>query len=613
MIRYDIDCIFIYRYMATSDLATELNDPELRFHDSYLERQVSEVIIKQLEDPSGDISGLANKCLGLFINVSRTERLPEIISTLAAGHMQGKKEEQRDVAAIGLKTVVTQLSPDRSEFLVKHATPLLITGLSSTHQDVVASTMDILGELTLRFGSQLTDADSIKSALLPELDQSRAGIRKKAIQCLAALAKSLSESSMSSLVSLTCGKLENGSLKPEAARTYVQLLGALCRETGHVFGVFVPTTLPCLMCTLDGAEETDDELREYCLHVLDCLVSRCDDKETKPFLLDPILHCALRYLTYDPNYADMEEDDEIDEDSNDDDEEMEADREEEGSEEVSEEAYSDDEDTSWKVRRSAARLLTSIISHCHDQLSEVYPRAARVLTSRFKEREETVKTEICAAYIELLKQVSSSKRRVDVDIVARMRKDTAHTVKALSKQLRERGAKTRAAACSVLLELAKAVPQETGRQLPKVIPGIAAALHDKSASSTSLEIPALLFLRHAFSGQTDGLHCAACIPSIAPAIFQAAGDRYYKVSAEAIRVTKQLVKVMRPDPLQPVNDPKLLDIVQPLSECVIIRLRAQDQDHEVKEAAIACIAEVVARLGDMLGSGNSQQVCEHSD
>ena len=42
--------------------------------------------------------------------------------------------------------------------------------------------------------------------------------------------------------------------------------------------------------------------------------------------------------------------------------------------------------------------------------------------------------------------------------------------------------------------------------------------------------------------------------ALAPPVFAAAGERYYKVSAEALRVCEQLVRVIRPDataPLQP--------------------------------------------------------------
>ncbi|VFQ91185.1 unnamed protein product [Cuscuta campestris] len=51
-----------YRYMATSDLLNELNKEGFKL-DADLEAKVSNVVIQQLDDAAGDVSGLAVKCL----------------------------------------------------------------------------------------------------------------------------------------------------------------------------------------------------------------------------------------------------------------------------------------------------------------------------------------------------------------------------------------------------------------------------------------------------------------------------------------------------------------------------------------------------------------------
>jgi hypothetical protein len=59
-----------------------------------------------------------------------------------------------------------------------------------------------------------------------------------------------------------------------------------------------------------------------------------------------------------------------------------------------EEEWSDDEDTSWKVRRAAAKAVSAVVTHYPDLLAEVYPQVAPVLLPRFREREETVKQDV---------------------------------------------------------------------------------------------------------------------------------------------------------------------------------------------------------------------------
>ena len=97
-----------------------------------------------------------------------------------------------------------------------------------------------------------------------------------------------------------------------------------------------------------------------------------------------------------------------------------------------------------------------------------------------------------------------------------------------------------------------------------------------------------------------------CAAALGPALFAATSDRYYKVSAEALRACVHLVRVIRPVLSEPVA-PGLQPLVEPLFVATTGRLAAQDQDQEVKEAAIACAATLVASLGDHL-PGQVQQV-----
>lgn len=69
-------------------------------------------------------------------------------------------------------------------------------------------------------------------------------------------------------------------------------------------------------------------------------------------------------------------------------------------------SYSDDDDESWKIRRSAAKLIAALISTRIDLLVDFYKTAAPVLVTRFSEREESVRLEVLAAFEALLKQTA---------------------------------------------------------------------------------------------------------------------------------------------------------------------------------------------------------------
>lgn len=85
---------------------------------------------------------------------------------------------------------------------------------------------------------------------------------------------------------------------------------------------------------------------------------------------------CLEYVTYDPNYNYEQEDGGADDGA------MET--EEEEADEDGEDEYSDDDDMSWKVRRSAAKCLEAVISTRRDMLGELYTTVSPALILRFK-------------------------------------------------------------------------------------------------------------------------------------------------------------------------------------------------------------------------------------
>lgn len=70
----------------------------------------------------------------------------------------------------------------------------------------------------------------------------------------------------------------------------------------------------------------------------------------------------------------------------------------------SDDEYSDDDDMSWKVRRSSVKCLETVISSRRDLLVDLYGSVCPTLVSCFKEREENVRTDIFLAFVALLRQ-----------------------------------------------------------------------------------------------------------------------------------------------------------------------------------------------------------------
>ncbi|GLI69131.1 hypothetical protein VaNZ11_013686 [Volvox africanus] len=605
-----------FRYMATSDLLHELQK-EFFKADAELEKKLCAVVLNQLEDPSGDISNLAVSCLGCLVRKVADVRAEDMVRQLCekvagAGPASGgssaaskARDAQREISAIGLKALIKELAGGAStgmgssSQLANSASTIIagrMLGGLAVHKDdseVVSQVLDILTELILRFGGLLVAEHSrIRDALLGALGEGRMVMRKKSLQGLAALSVFLNDDTLEGVVSFLLTALQAPNIKPDYARTYIQAVGQISRAVGYRFGRYLSTAVPLVITFCNKAAEGDDELREHCLQALEGFVQRCPH-DTRP-QMDAVQSTALRYLRYDPNFAaddggddedDMGEDEDADDDGDGDDGE-----------------YSDDEDMSWKVRRAATRIISALVSRYPDALPMLYRASMSELVARFdREREEGVKADIFGAVSEMLAQVGATADRYTPgepnSPTSLLAGDVASIVRASAKQLRDKSPKTRVGVFGVLRQLLAVQAPFVAGQVDALIPGLLAALNDKS-SNTGLKIEALSFLRQTIAATPPSIF-QLHTKQLSSAVFSCVSERYYKVAAEALRVCEALVGVLRPDPASPVP-PAQASFVGPLYSAIMARLSATDQDQEVKECAISAMAAAAARLGDCL-------------
>uniref|UniRef100_A0A674JTK8 Cullin associated and neddylation dissociated 1 n=1 Tax=Terrapene triunguis TaxID=2587831 RepID=A0A674JTK8_9SAUR len=512
--------------------------------------------------------------------------------------MLSDKEQLRDISSIGLKTVIGELPPASSGSALAANVCKKITGrLTSAiakQEDVSVQleALDIMADMLSRQGGLLVNFHpSILTCLLPQLTSPRLAVRKRTIIALGHLVMSCGNIVFVDLIEHLLTELsKNDSMS--TTRTYIQCIAAISRQAGHRIGEYLEKIIPLVVkfCNVD-----DDELREYCIQAFESFVRRCP-KEVYPHV-STIINICLKYLTYDPNYNyDDEDEDEnaMDADGGDDDD------------QGSDDEYSDDDDMSWKVRRAAAKCLDAVVSTRHEMLPEFYKTVSPALIARFKEREENVKADVFHAYLSLLKQTRPVQSWLcDPDAMEQgetpltmLQSQVPNIVKALHKQMKEKSVKTRQCCFNMLTELVNVLPGALTQHIPVLVPGIIFSLNDKSSSS-NLKIDALsclyvILCNH--SPQVFHPHVQALVPPVVACV----GDPFYKITSEALLVTQQLVKVIRP-----LDQPSSFDAtpyIKDLFTCTIKRLKAADIDQEVKERAISCMGQIICSLGDNLGT-----------
>uniref|UniRef100_A0A8C3AI11 Cullin-associated and neddylation-dissociated 1 n=1 Tax=Cyclopterus lumpus TaxID=8103 RepID=A0A8C3AI11_CYCLU len=535
-----IKSVFLWRFMATNDLMTELQKDSIKLDDDS-ERKVVRMILKLLEDKNGEVQNLAVKCLGPLVSKVKEYQVETIVDTLCT-NMLSDKEQLRDISSIGLKTVIGELPPASSGSALAASVCKKITGrLTSAiakQEDVSVQleALDIMADMLCRQGGLLVNFHpSILSCLLPQLTSPRLAVRKRTIMALGHLVMSCGNLVFIDLIEHLLAELGRND-NMSTTRTYIQCTAAISRQAGHRIGEYLEKIIPLVVkfCNVD-----DDELREYCIQAFESFVRRCP-KEVYPHVPTVISIC-LRYLTYDPNYNFDDEDE--------DDNAMDAEQNDEDYQ-GSDDEYSDDDDMSWKVRRAAAKCLDAVVSTRHEMLPEFYRSVSPALVCRFKEREENVKADVFHAYLSLLKQTRPAQSWL-ADPDAMEQGDTPLTmlqsqvpmiVKALHKQLKEKSVKTRQCCFNMLTELVNVLPGALTAHIPVLIPGIIFSLNDKSSSS-NLKIDALSCL-HVIMVTHPAHAFHAHVPSLVPPVVACVGDPFYKITSEALLVTQQLVKII---------------------------------------------------------------------
>lgn len=156
-----------------------------------------------------------------------------------------------------------------------------------------------------------------------------------------------------------------------------------------------------------------DELQETALVTLEAFVAACN-QQLQPHLTNTAV-AALRFLKYDPNVAEMEDDEEMggtQDGGSEDDVTEEPDMDDDEFDDFEEEGgYSDVDDTSWKVRRCAAKVLYSLVSNYGRSQAlddaTLYQNITPALIARIgREREESVKLEVVSTLTALVRNTS---------------------------------------------------------------------------------------------------------------------------------------------------------------------------------------------------------------
>ncbi|CAG8442544.1 4300_t:CDS:10 [Funneliformis mosseae] len=568
-----------FRYMATNDLMNELQKDGFTLEES-TEKRVVQKVIKLMDDANGEVQNLAVKCLAPLVKKVREPQLQEIVDQLCSYTTQPGKEELRDIAGIGLKTVIVEIpsNPSASNVMLR-LIPRLLAQLEDTNAtyEVKMDTLDILSELLARFGHSVANNPQvqkrIQNVLVPLLGHSRPAFRKRTTVALGNLVTHTPDDLFNELVQQLLVEFGRAGEQNDKLKTLVQCTKSffVSRSSAPRLGKHLPQFLPLVIKNVDACD--DDELRENCLQV------SCN---------------TFHFMD-----------------------------------------YSDDDDISWKVRRSSSKVLAAIVGTRHELLSQLYQSVAPALVNRFKEREESVRVDVLQTFIVLLRQTlvyggeSYVTRENDHEPKRRraigpsesqespkqmLRNLVAKLSRNLSKQLLSKSIVTKQTGFVLLRELVTVLNGGLDNHLNTFIPAIENSLstssdvsHHHSSTNSNLKIETLSFLRQLFKVHPPQVF-HNYLDRLCRPIISSVEDKFYKITSEAFLVCIELVKVIRPIEynvqtktynVQTLN-PSFRSYILDIYNVTIARLSTTDADQEVKERSIMCLGVLISQCGDNL-------------
>lgn len=584
--------------MATSDLARELKSSHLVLDDFETDKIIS-AVLRQLNDSSGDISSLANTCLGILVGKVDAKHFDAMCAALL-DQMKGDKDGmRRDIAYLGVKTVIQNIGTQEharvtalgaAEFLG----PRLMACIVADKEEATLNGYDLLLVFLTQHGPVFPDMCAMADTCVREFDNARPGIRKKAMQCLGKMAASLPGKNFDGLCRkiLESMRQHPGTSAMNKVQTMMMAMSYIARGAGYRMDAHIQELLSLCFDFVGVALEDEDgvDLVESCLVVLELCVSKCSTR-TEHYMSD-IAKIAGRCIRYDPNYAadsDMEEDASlVDSDIGDQEEEEDEDYDDE-------DAFSDDDDSSWKVRRAASKLICTEVKQYSAHVSDLYDLLQPVLIKRaISEREETVRQDIFNSYLELLKVIDADSK--DEQLVQKFDRDAEDVVVKFARLIKKQTVQTKCCVYKTLDSMIVMRPVLFSLVLPKLSDDVVACLQEDSA--LSLQVQVLEFIEAGFDGM-PGPSNEQDLVKISEEVLECAKKKYFASAAIALKTCKRLVHLIRPDVSQPVS-PNLAGLVLPLFLTISNVLSLSDKPQEVKNAAIDCAAESLARMGDLL-------------
>ncbi|CAI2372344.1 unnamed protein product [Moneuplotes crassus] len=543
------------RYMGASDLCNLITS-EAGILDAERERKCIDAFIRQLDDNSTEVQGKAVQCLAKIASKIREDNLGNILSVVA-NCIITKDKDFRDIYCICCKSIMAEVTDPYAPTVISSCYPILQNGIKSDDEEVQEECSELLSELLKRFASQIIHDSSLikEKVILGYLfkilsSKSPYTLKKKVAYAIGCLSVVLSSSNIQALMENLVGSINDNMKDDSLLFYYILALSWVSRKIGYKLGGYLESLIMNLIKICDSldSENSNDQQNEIAEEALNCFVSlikHCPREIT--CYIDKLLKVAQEKMTYDPIYDyDIEDDADMDDEGEawDDEDEMDDDE-------------IQDDDTSWKVRRGSLNLIISVTTTRPEMLRALYSDVSTKLVTRFKERENKIKSLVFDTFSILLKTTNVEsfskdtledlepsigqmvKRRSSVE---ELYSQVPTIVQSLIKETNTKNVAVKISIIECLSQITNALREKLVPFFEDLLPIIKESVIDEN--NTAIIVPALTSLKSLLQYAKDEGSVKANAGVVLDIILASLKNDHFSVKAEGLLATSCFTKIL---------------------------------------------------------------------
>ena len=554
--------------------------------------------LKPTEDPNNESVEVKARTVKVFKNISIYLNDAEIIEVFnkIVVYIIDPKAQGKDIFVNCIKSILEKVQGSFYETIGKTIIPTLLKGLDSNDPEIIILCLDTINSYIKTFDYELIkrnykafelEETKLVEVALKNITSSNDLLKANSIEIFGTVGELLTKKQVCDTTKKLLELINNSSTLLEK-KNYILALKSLGQTSSHSqldqLKDLVKLLLSFTTKEFLDSEEDYEEKNDMVEATLNCIeiyieTSLSHIAESIP----KIIENSLELLKYDPGNTNEVENVEI-----------------EGYDNYEDTDFDPNlDDTAWKVRRAASRILEIIILSGFKLKPETKERIISSLIECFKEQEENTKIEIVKCLNNYLDSLVKAREKQGELVFVKTEsvivndyipKVSKKLIECILKDLEGNSKTIKNYSLKLLPTLAKVIPEGILQSFNVIKKGIDKACFDSDENTlTLMDFLKSLFQRSDMNDDYKGVY-----PDIIDYLKKGIANPYYKICTAAIEDCGYVFPILIQE--EEMNKYFIMDLYND----ILPKFKAQDIDYEIKIATANTISVFISECGKLL-------------